>query len=201
MSSLLVEASRTMPHPVRQGHSHTSRVQLSVDLDDSVTGEDLVQAAESMLQQADAILEGQTKVLTYNIKESEQCEYLVGEYVKLLERGITGPLGNEEEERQFYNLRDQLTAKGFLPSFANKVNGHWVIPRSVKSRLASMEEFDKPSAEQVKRDEPISPTAEVQQSQQSETVAEPTKDDASSSESNAAAAEPAPAEQAATPSA
>lgn len=197
MSSLLVEASRTMPHPIHQGHTHTSRVQLSVDLDDSVTGEGLVQAAESMLQQADAILESQTKVLTYNIKESEQCEYLVGEYAKLLD----GPLGNEEAERHFYNLRDQLTAKGFLPSFANKVNGHWVIPRAVTSHRAGIEEFDKPSVDQVKRDEPISPTAEVQQSQQSETVAEPAKDDASSSESNAAAAEPAPAGQAATPSA
>ena len=205
MTSLLVEASRTMPHPIRQGHTHTSRVQLSVDLDDdSVTGEDLVQAAESMLQQADAILESQTNVLTFNIKESEQCEYLVGEYVKFLKRiEETGSPGDQEDTAVFHNLQEQLIAKGFDPKHAMKVGGDWGVPRVIQGGRRDFDENVLKPDESTGRkkfwpdgifDVEVKP-AKPSEPAPAASSAEP------SSQQSETVAEPAPAEPAATPSA
>jgi len=193
MGSLVVEASRTMPHPIHQGHTHTSRVQLQVDLDDCVDGEDLVQAAESMLQQADAILESQTKVLTFNIKESEHCEYLVGEYVTFLKRiAETGSPGDQEDTAVFNDLQEQLTAKGYSPKMAMKVGGDWGIPRTEQGGLRDADAKLKAgnlatsASEATKPSEPTSEASPAEsQLQPSETVAEPATTDATAGESNA----------------
>jgi hypothetical protein len=180
-------------------------VQLSVDLDDdSVTGEDLVQAAESMLQQADAILESQTKVLTFNIKESEQCEYLVGEYVKFLKRiEETGSPGDQEDTAVFHNLQEQLIAKGFDPKHAMKVGSHWGVPRAIQGGLRDVDANPLKPVESTGR-KTFWPDgifdAEVKPANPSEPAPAASSAEPSSQQSETVA-EPAPAEPAATPSA